>query len=546
MVDGLATYLVDQDAALLGTLSAEAVRLLPRLFPALVRVPFFSDAAAASHSLTEGAPHELRARDLPRVSERCWPKVAERRPLVVAIDDVQWADGGTRALLAELLAPPSPPRILLICARRLSRGRGRAPEPRADHGARRRRAVRASAPAFPVKRSRRSRLYSRGRRRWSESSSTRSPPGHGGHPLFLQELVRRSARGGARFASGHVPADDALWDRVALLGQSEQRVVHAVAVAEVPTSLDLIATAAAVPRHELPGLMAALRGANIVKVTGKARDRRVSAYHDRVRKAVIAHPRRRRTTRLARAARARARRGDERDVERLAVHWSGAGDGPRAAGLYREAAERASGALAFDRAVDFYRRSIVLGGESPTERDVVERALATALVNAGRGGESGARVPRARRPGQRPSGDGLRGHAARENASCSGHFAEGAAELRAVLSSSDIRYPQSRFAVVLLILWQRLRIVLRDLAFTPRSPEEIDPRALAPASTSVGPSPTDSRHDRPRPPRAHFHAMGARLSLNLGDPFRAARAPLRLRAHRIDRRSQGACAAPRR
>ena len=71
------------------------------------------------------------------------------------------------------------------------------------------------------------------------------------------------------------------------------------------------------------------------------------------------------------------------DVDRLAVHWEGAGDAKRAAGLFREAADRAGAALAFDRAVEFYRRALALGGDEMPGRAVVERLLADALLNDG-------------------------------------------------------------------------------------------------------------------------------------------------------------------
>ena len=519
IVDGLATHLVEEDDTWLTSLNARSIRLLPRLFPVLKRVPFFAAIGDDSQSMTEGSPNELRARIFEAFRELV-TRLAERRPVVLAIDDVQWADGDTLALLTELLAPPFPPRILLLCARRLTEEESLRPSLPP--------AVRLSGD---VRRIRVGALLSEevaelaahlsratGIERAALDALTAES---GGHPLFLQELVRLNARGDAA-RSGPVRLDDALWNRVTLLGEEDQKIVHAIAVAGVPTPLDLIAVAASIPRRNLPSLMAALRGANMVKLSGTGTVRRVEAYHDRVREAVVSHldagVRRDWHERLARAFEASA----ERDVERLAGHWEGAGDRERATALFREAAERASGALAFDRAVDFYRRSLALRdeGDAAPDRAVIQLALAVALVNAGRGGEAG-RIFRSLADKTPSQALELRSRAANAFLS-SGHFDEGTAELRAVLAAVDLRFPESRLSLIVMLVWQRLLLKLRGLGFVPREPAAIEARVLTKVdvcwAVAHGFGMTDAVTG------TAFHSLGARLSLNSGDRRRAARA----------------------
>jgi hypothetical protein len=516
IVDELAGHLANESEDALDALSKPAVRLLPRLFPVLTRVPFFATLVEGSFGMAEGDAGELRARIFGAFRELI-ARVAERRLLVLAIDDIQWADGDTLALLSEVLAPPSPPPILVVCTRRISEDES---------------AGRASVPVLPLPGDvRRVSLGGLSASEVSELASHLSRAAHlgprdlaaiaaesGGHPLFLQELVRRRQHG--KDATDHLRLDDALWSRVVQLGEPERRIVEAVAVAGLPTALDLIVLATGVPRRDIPRHMATLRTANLVKVGGTNTARRIEPYHDRVREAVVSHldagARREWHERLARSLEA----SPERDVERLAMHWEGAGDAPRAVDLYREAAERASNALAFDRAVDFYRRSLDLLDAS-SDRRPLERALADALFNAGHGGEAGrAYLALAGAGTDRPNLE-LRSRAASTFLS-SGHFSAGVDVLRSVLESVGLPFPVGRFAVVIRILWYRFLLRLRGLALAPRNAANSDPMATMRVdmcwTAAYGFGMTEAMTGQV------FHALGSRLALQLGDPFRAVRA----------------------
>jgi hypothetical protein len=82
---------------------------LARLFPVLRRVP--SVGAVASGADTDPARTRKRAchalRDLVA-------SLAQTRPLVVYVDDVQWGDTDSAALLLELVRRPSAPPLLLV------------------------------------------------------------------------------------------------------------------------------------------------------------------------------------------------------------------------------------------------------------------------------------------------------------------------------------------------------------------------------------------------------------------------------------------------
>jgi hypothetical protein len=514
IVDELAVYLTDAPDEVFSDLEGPAMGLLPRLFPVLQRVPFFARLAHRSLRLpVEGGASELRARlfgafrDLVR-------HVTRVRTVVISIDDVQWADGDSLALLGDLLAPPSPPPVLLVCTRRLGEeadAKAHAASELAFSGDVR--ALRLSGLTDEELASLASRLSPDARLEGAELRQiTRES---GGHPLFLQELMRQRAHG---TAGPRLRLDDALWDRVRRLEPAERSLVEASAVAGVPTSLDLVAAAAGIERNLLAKHMATLRGLNLVKVSASGRTRRIEPYHDRVREAVVRNigedAMRAWHGRLARAIDASA----ERDVERLALHWEGAGDASRAAALLREAGDRASQAFAFDRAVELYQRSLALGGGRGAKD--LELALAEALFDAGRGEEAGrAFLALAGDEADRPALE-LRVRAANAYFG-SGYYKEGIAAMQSVLDAVGIRFPQKRLQVIASILWNRFLVRRRGLALADRSiarasaEEVLRSDVCTNAAFGIGMADTVRGQT--------LHCFGVRLALDLGDARRAAR-----------------------
>ncbi len=171
MFDQLAAWLAEQPVA-------EVVGDLPRhvaelclVFPALAAVPavgaFIGDGATATEPVELRRRAALALRQLVR-------NLAARRPLVIEIDDLQWVDADSVAMLLELVKPPAPDHVLVAVS---LRDEPAAPNPalppisRSSNASPR--AVRCISRASTSDRSRRPKPRSSRKRRWPRSTWAR-------------------------------------------------------------------------------------------------------------------------------------------------------------------------------------------------------------------------------------------------------------------------------------------------------------------------------------------------------------------------------------
>ena len=486
--------------------------LLARAFPVLGGVIPKRD----SEHVEAANPQALRARMFLALRELL-ARIGARRPLVLAIDDLQWADRDSLELIAEVMRPPASPRLLLVATIRMTtervppsgRGRMEALEIPGEV-----RDVHVQHLAHEEARALVQALLGAGA---DEVTVEEMVEESKGHPLFIDELARQ--RASTRRAKV-LRLDDALWARVTRLERGVQRLLELIAVAGLPIAQGLAAEAAGIEPGQLSELAAELRAEHLAKTSGARREDVIEIYHDRVRQSVLAHlePDARALWHGRLAAALERIQSD--DAETLAVHWQGAGDAPRATMYAERAADAAMRTLAFERAARLYRAALagkVRGTEATRE---LERRLAAALENAGYVADAAeVNLSLAEQASGEQAID-LRRRAA-EQLLCSGRFDTGLALLRSVLTSVGIYFPRRPVMVVLSLVFARVVLALRGLGLrtvaTSASSAALI-RADAAWSAGAGFAMTDNMRG------AYFQARNLSLCLQLGDRVRVSRA----------------------
>ncbi|HEX6836157.1 MAG TPA: protein kinase, partial [Polyangia bacterium] len=362
LMDDASRFLLRCRPAELEALLPEDIELVARTFPVLMRVPAIGERPPGAYDALE--PHERRER-LFAAARALVRRVAAARPLVLVVEDLQWADADGIALLRAILLPSADARVLFIGTTRVDEPYLYAPAALVD-GIEPEAIASVHLPPLSSAES-----VDLAEALWPDADVAilkRVVQQAAGHPLFLRELCL--ARGAHTLKLG-----DALRARIAPLPAAARAILDVLAVSESALPQALVGELAGVEWGEAEAAIAHLRAAQLARTVGLRRTDLVEIAHDRVRNAVrdILLPA---TLRLLHEKIAHALEALPRaSVEVLADHWLAAGQRPHALACVLDGAERAVELLAFERAVALYDRALALC--SAAERPAIE-ALAQA------------------------------------------------------------------------------------------------------------------------------------------------------------------------
>ncbi|MBA3549927.1 MAG: protein kinase, partial [Nannocystis sp.] len=574
VVDSLTHYLRRLPQLEAAALMPRDVHELTRLFPVLARVQLVADAP---QRVFEGPDQQEARRRAFRGLKELLARIADRHPLVLRIADLQWGDEDSARLLAELLTPPDAPALLVVGSYRSDEAAG-SPMLRELQRLYERPGMRGDVRNLFVaplghKHAEELALLRMGRRASNDQADHASHADHAGHadhadhavlaeaarialesegnPLFVEELVRHATLSRRRGDTREISLEQLVFARLDGLPAPARRLLEVVAVAGRPVPQNLVFTTAGLDGddHAALGL---LRVQHLVRTHGARDADTIECYHDRVRLAVLAQVEHSTLTEHHhRLALAFEREGGDPEV--TALHFHAAGLRSRAIYFACIAAERATAALAFNRAAELYRLAhawadpatpaatpststptpATPNASTPTTwtdaSDPTGHALtrlrlllrrAEVLVLAGRCGEAAPLYLEAAQGAVPAAALELRRQAA-EQYLVSGRIDEGIKLLRPVLSEVGLSYPPSPSRANMSVITRSTQLSLRGINFRSTAEDAIDPTELLRTDVCLSAGKGLAFVD---PVRGYsFVLRGLLLALQTGEPRRVAR-----------------------
>ena len=473
--------LVDGVTAQLARLGEEALASLvrdhgahlgamARIFPVLGRL-----RVVAALPVREVEAHELR-RQAFEGTRRVLGWLAERRPTMVFLDDLQWGDADSAHLLEYLLGIPGGPAALFVLAYRPGDGpvaRGLATQrvlgghPRVSESIE----LKPLTPAGALT------LAHRLLGPDPPAALTRSVARESeGNPALLRALAEEVTRHGGdegTLGSGEELLRRLVRARLARVSPEARPLLALVVVAARPLPAQVLHRAG-VSRAELPVLAAQLARQDLLTVAGEGDALVLTPPGESIAQAVRAtfEPAQ---AFLAHDALARAYlAADFGGPEALARHLLAAGRDDEAAEHASSAAYAAGQACAFDRAAEFYRLALV---GRPGDR-ALQRRAAEALVLAGRGAEAGPLFLAAAEGAPAAAAAHLRRCAA-EHSFNHGDLVRGAEILRSLLHDAGIEVPARSGGLRREFIHETVRLVQRGLEFDERGEMQVAAATLS-------------------------------------------------------------------
>lgn len=455
-MEQLSNWLSSLSANECAQLLPPAAALLPRLFPSFGTVPAVAQAGARAVPAEPAAQRQAAFAALGGMLRM----LSARRPLIISIDDLQWADAESYVLLRALLEADVAPSCLIVATVR----------PHAElsdeansalcalESLRTTRMIALEGMALPAARQLAASLL--GPLASCAQVETLVSESRG-HPLLLAELARYTAA--EALATGKtLSLDDALRARIAALPAPAQRLMLAVALAVRPYHTQVFAATLGLSHAEVTELASNLLAEKLLR---RRRGHELTCYHDRIRHVALhlLAPQEARALHSQLAAALACQPNS--DSAELALHYAAAGEHALAAESYARAGEQALAALAFARAAQLFGSALQLAesaGWKPSLKVSLRVGRGHALARSGRSAEAARDYLRAAEDASPEERTQLSIWAA-QHLLQSAHVAEGMHAARALLAELGVPLPGGPLSMVARVLWDRGVVRMRGL-----------------------------------------------------------------------------------
>lgn len=453
VVDAVAEHLRELPAP--PPLDPSAAAALTRLFPTLGGL--WPDVAPFEG---DGPRLRRRAADaLAQVVGALGPSV------VLCVDDAQWCDPDSAALLTRIVEQAPAVRLVLI---RRGERTPELPPPEVEL---------VLAPLDPVD------VRALIRHIVSEGDVEELVEAAAGSPFLAESLARvAAARGTPRASTVH----DVLQARLAELPELADELLQVAAWAAVPLSpQELLSLVGAPPAGRLT--LMSMRRAGLLRAAAEREGASFEPYHDRVAEAARLRTPAGEQVRLHGLLLDRLTQRPDAPAEALFRHASAAGRREEAGSHAKRAAQEAEAGLAYRRAVELYRAALDHGAGP---RDALLCSLGEALVSA----DDGAGAIEVFREAAAHAAERETHNAASlrvaEELIRHGHVEEAVAAYRAMLRAEGVRMAEGPLTALPQIVWRRLRLdfrgtpVLREARCDPDAARRLD--VMLSAATGLG------------------------------------------------------------
>lgn len=400
ILDALSRMLLELPSDRLASILPEDAYLLPRMFPALRRVPSMD----VHHGRDIRNLRERRSRTVAAL-RALLAGIAAWRVVVLCVDDLQWADLDSLRLLEELFSAPMPARLMFVTALRTFDVDDRVILPMELIATMSRLSAEQNCHRVEV-----------GYLRASEQREllTQLLSGHSDDeiidsfwaqapcsPLLLGELVRFMKQSPNTLSADLRPRVEAVMHRrISQLPDGARFLLEAIAIAGEPAPLSLLGEAVDQSSAECEHSSATLRASRMIRVDRPGRDPWLTAYHDKIREAITEYlPEHRRMELHQRLALAYERKRGV-SVGVLALHWQAVGDPEQALKYMSQAAQEAHERLAFERAAYLYGMAHAVESLPPERERVLSAAWGEALALADHGLEAAGAYEQAMHGGE--------------------------------------------------------------------------------------------------------------------------------------------------